>query len=161
MPPSAITDSHGLRLVIPPPAWAPLETVSVATRSGWRAAKASTAVPPTDSPTRCTGPSAVPAITALAHIRSELGPDYPLLFDSGVRSGEDIVKALAVGANFVMLGRAALYAIGAGGADGLRALFDSFEHEIILTLAQIGLAGVSEISPEALADHPSNLPSSA
>ena len=46
------------------------------------------------------------AIHALPQVRAAVGADYPLIFDSGIRSGEDIVKALALGADFVMLGRA-------------------------------------------------------
>lgn len=53
--------------------------------------------------------SAPAAIDALGPIRAAVGRDYPLLFDSGLRSGEDIVKALALGADFVMLGRPFLY----------------------------------------------------
>ena len=49
--------------------------------------------------------SAPAAIDALPGIRRSVGPDYPLLFDSGLRDGEDIVKAYALGASFVMLGR--------------------------------------------------------
>jgi tRNA-dihydrouridine synthase len=60
--------------------------------------------------------SVPPAIDLLPLIRNAVGPDYPLIFDSGVRSGEDVVKALALGADFVMVGRPILLcACGRGG----------------------------------------------
>ena len=49
--------------------------------------------------------SAPPAIRQLPLIREAVGPDYPLLFDSGVRNGEAVIKALALGADFVFVGK--------------------------------------------------------
>ena len=57
-------------------------------------------------------------IDLLPAIRDAVGPDYPLIFDSGVRSGTDVLRAIALGADFVMLGRAFHYGIGALGAAG-------------------------------------------
>jgi len=94
--------------------------------------------------------SAPPAIHALPLIRAAVGPDYPLIFDSGVRTGEDVVKALAMGADFVMLGRPVLYAMGADGARGLATLFDMLIHDIDVTLAQIGARTVGEIDGDVL-----------
>ena len=89
--------------------------------------------------------SAPPAITALARVRAAVGPDYPLVFDSGVRSGEDILKALACGADLVMLGRPLLYALGADGARGLASLLDALVNELGVAMAQLGLADVADI----------------
>ena len=89
--------------------------------------------------------SAPPAITALARVRAAVGPDYPLVFDSGVRSGEDILKALACGADLVMLGRPLLYALGADGARGLASLLDALVNELGVAMAQLGLADVGDI----------------
>ena len=89
--------------------------------------------------------SAPPAITALARVRAAVGPDYPLVFDSGVRSGEDILKALACGADLVMLGRPLLYALGADGARGLASLLDALVSELGVAMAQLGLADVDDI----------------
>ena len=66
--------------------------------------------------------SAPTALEALVKIRSAVGNQYPLLFDSGVRSGEHVVKALACGADFVFMGRPFSYAIGAGQENGLQQL---------------------------------------
>jgi len=89
--------------------------------------------------------SAPPAITALARVRAAVGPDFPLVFDSGVRSGEDILKALACGADLVMLGRPLLYALGADGARGLASLLDALVTELGVAMAQLGLADLSDI----------------
>ena len=91
--------------------------------------------------------SAPPAITRLPLIREAVGTDYPLLFDSGIRNGEAVVKALALGANFVMLGRPFLYASGADGARGVLRLVELLSDEISLTLAQLGCNRVEELDP--------------
>ena len=82
--------------------------------------------------------SAPAPITALAEIRTALGRDFPLFYDTGLRSGEDIVKALGQGANFTFLGRTLLFAIAAAGEEGLGALWDILKSETSITLAQIG-----------------------
>jgi L-lactate dehydrogenase (cytochrome) len=98
--------------------------------------------------------SAPAAIHALPQVRAAVGADYPLIFDSGLRGGEDIVKALASGADFVMLGRAFLYAIGAEGARGLAALIDVLADEISVTLAQIGRRRIEDVDGAVLAGRP-------
>ena len=94
------------------------------------------------------------AVDILPRIRAALGPDYPLLFDSGLRSGEGIVKALALGADFVMLGRPLLYALGADGARGLATLIDILAEEIGTTMAQIGRTRIAAIDAGVLVDGP-------
>jgi len=89
--------------------------------------------------------SAPPAIDALPAIRAAIGRDYPLIFDSGIRGGEDVVKALALGADFVMLGRPWLYALGAAAARGPDNLVDILSREIDATLAQIGRRRIGDI----------------
>lgn len=95
--------------------------------------------------------SAPAAIDALAPIRQAVGLEFPLLFDSGLRDGEGIVKALACGADFVMLGRSLLYAIGADGERGLSTMFDFLREEIDVTIAQLGRRAVEEIDSTVLA----------
>lgn len=91
------------------------------------------------------------AIDALPLVRQAVGPGFPLLMDSGVRSGEDIVKAMALGADFVMMGRPFLYAIGADGARGLDSFLDLMEEEISVVLAQIGLTSIEDVNQDNLA----------
>ena len=58
------------------------------------------------------------SISALPSIRQAVGPKYPLVFDSGIRSGLDILRALALGADFVLVGRPFLYGLAAIGTHG-------------------------------------------
>ncbi len=82
--------------------------------------------------------SAPPPILELAKIRDALGPDYPLFYDTGLRSGEDVVKAYAQGANFTFFGRVLQFAIAAGGEEGLQELWSVLKSETSITLAQLG-----------------------
>jgi L-lactate dehydrogenase (cytochrome) len=102
--------------------------------------------------------SAPPAIQMLPHIRAAVGDAFPLIFDSGVRCGEDVVKALALGANFVMLGRPLLYAIGADGARGLATILDIVADDVSVTLAQIGRRRIADVDGSVLAELPGTRP---
>ena len=90
------------------------------------------------------------AIDMLPEIRQAVGADYPLIFDSGLRNGEGIIKALALGADFVMLGRPFLYASGADGQRGVFRLVDMLKNEMLLALAQIGCTDVSHLDQNVL-----------
>ncbi len=94
---------------------------------------------------------ALPAIHALAAIRRAVGADMPLFYDSGLRSGEDIVKALAAGADFAFLGRPFSFAVAAGGTHGLEQFTDILQSEISIALAQLGLTDIRNLSVAALA----------
>ena len=94
------------------------------------------------------------AISALHQIRQRLGPPFPLVFDSGVRTGEDIVKALACGADLVMLGRPVLYALAAGGEVGLQQWLTSMREELEVVLSQLGLSRIQDVGPQNLASIP-------
>jgi len=96
--------------------------------------------------------SAPAAIQMLPLIRNAVGIDFPLIFDSGIRSGEAIIKALALGADFVMLGRPFLYAIGAAGQQGLDRVVSLLEQEVGLTLAQLGCPDINSIDWRILVD---------
>ena len=88
---------------------------------------------------------AAPApITMLAEIRAALGPDYPLFYDSGLRSGEDVLKALYQGADFTFLGRVLQFAIAAAGEAGLQRLWEVLSEELSITMAQIGTSSLTK-----------------
>ncbi|WP_299982396.1 alpha-hydroxy acid oxidase [uncultured Ruegeria sp.] len=87
--------------------------------------------------------SAPAPIEILAKIRAELGPDFPIFFDSGIRSGEDVLKALLVGADFVFIGRILQYAIAAAGEAGLNQLWDVLSQELNAAMAQTGQTTLS------------------
>lgn len=95
--------------------------------------------------------STTPAISALPKIRNTVGPEFPIIFDSGVRSADDIVRALALGANFVMIGRPVLYALGANGAVGLNNFFDMLEDDLKSVMAQIGATSIEQLNSDVLA----------
>jgi (S)-mandelate dehydrogenase len=82
--------------------------------------------------------SAPSPIRALADIRKAVGSDFPLFYDTGLRSGEDVVKAFEQGANFTFLGRILQFSIAAAGEEGLAQLWDVLKNETSITLAQIG-----------------------
>jgi len=90
------------------------------------------------------------AIHALADIRQAIGEDIPLIYDSGIRSGEDICKAYALGADFVMLGRPLLFAMAAGGEKGLHQLCDVLAQETSIALAQMGLIDINQLDNSVL-----------
>ncbi|HMB74904.1 MAG TPA: alpha-hydroxy acid oxidase [Kiloniellaceae bacterium] len=89
--------------------------------------------------------SAPPPILALKRLRAALGPDFPLFYDSGLRSGEDVVKAYAMGADFVFFGRVMQFAIAARGEKGLDRLWDVLTEETSLTLAQLGKTSMASL----------------
>ncbi|MEP2948179.1 MAG: alpha-hydroxy acid oxidase [Lentilitoribacter sp.] len=94
--------------------------------------------------------SAPAPIHALREIRKMVGDDYPLFFDSGLRSGEDILKAYAYGADYAFLGRPFSYAIAANGNKGLTEYTDNVASDISIALAQLGLNDISAVSKESL-----------
>ncbi len=94
--------------------------------------------------------SAPSSVSMLPAIRAAVGAGYPLLMDGGVRSGEDIVKALAAGADFVLMGRPFLFAMAADGPAGLASFLDGLADDIGIALAQVGLCGIREIGPRVL-----------
>ena len=96
--------------------------------------------------------SALPAIEALPLIRNIVGKEFPLIFDSGIRGGSDIIRALAMGANFVMLGRPLMYGIGADGSRGLKKILNIIKEELSTALGLVGLTDVNEISSEIIAE---------
>jgi len=93
----------------------------------------------------------VPAsLTALPEIRSAVGEDYPLLFDSGIRSGTDIFKALALGADAVMIGRLQLHALAVAGALGVAHLIRTLREELEVCMALAGCATLDDIGPDMI-----------
>ena len=96
--------------------------------------------------------SATASINALPLIRKALGDNFPIIFDSGIRSGSDILRALALGANFVMFGRPLMYAIGADGARGLRRIINLIKEELSTNLGLVGLTDINEVDKKIIAE---------
>jgi len=76
--------------------------------------------------------------------------DMPVMFDSGVRRGTDVLKALALGACFVFVGRPFLYAAAIGGEPGVRRGIDLLSQEIDRDMALLGINSLAEMRPELL-----------
>lgn len=89
---------------------------------------------------------AVPAsIDMLQIIRGAIGDKFPLALDSGVRSGLDVARALACGADFVMSGRAFLFGMAAMGHKGAEHVVNIFQDELENTMMQLGARTVAEL----------------
>jgi lactate 2-monooxygenase len=86
---------------------------------------------------------ALPGVVAAAK-------DLPVLMDSGIRSGADMAKALALGARAVLLGRPYVYGLAIAGEQGVREVIRNMLGEFDLTLALCGLAAASELDWKCL-----------
>ena len=96
--------------------------------------------------------SATSSIEALPIIRNALGKEFPIIFDSGIRGGSDIVRALAMGADFTMIGRPLMYGIGADGAKGLKRVVNIIKDELSTALGLVGLTDIKDISSDIIAE---------
>jgi len=99
------------------------------------------------------------SISMLPRIADAVGSELELLFDGGVRSGQDVMRALALGAKGCLIGRAFLYGLGAGGQAGVRAAIEVIRKELDVTMALTGVNNVQEVDRRVLVDGwPSNNP---
>ena len=87
---------------------------------------------------------------ALPHVADVIEGQIPLLVDGGVRSGLDVVRMLALGANFVLLGRAWAYALAAGGQSGVEHVLNLIDAEMRVAMALTGCTNVSQINEDIL-----------
>jgi len=90
------------------------------------------------------------SISALPEIAGAVGDRIEVLFDSGIRSGQDVLKALARGARGCLIGRAFLYGLAAGGEAGVRRALDVIRAELEVTMALTGQRDVRAITREAV-----------
>jgi L-lactate dehydrogenase (cytochrome) len=94
---------------------------------------------------------AIAALDALPAIADAVGDQLTILFDSGVRGGADVLKALALGADAVCLGRPYVWGLALEGQAGVETVLKMVLAELDLTMALCGLSRLSEITPELLA----------
>jgi L-lactate dehydrogenase (cytochrome)/(S)-mandelate dehydrogenase len=90
--------------------------------------------------------SSPPAIAALPAVVDAVAGRATVLFDSGVRRGADVIKALALGADAVMVGRATLYGCAAAGERGAAHALSLLANEIDVAMAMLGIAALDELN---------------
>lgn len=89
-------------------------------------------------------------IEVLPSIVDAAGRKAEILLDGGVRSGQDIVRACALGARGVLIGRAWLYGVAAGGEDGVRHVLQILRQEMLATMAFCGVRSVADITADVI-----------
>jgi len=98
------------------------------------------------------------SISALPRVVDAIGSQMEILFDGGVRSGQDVMRALALGAQGCLIGRAFLYGLGAGGQAGVRTAIEVIRKELDVCMALTGVTTIDEIDHRVLADWGTNSP---
>ena len=90
------------------------------------------------------------SISMLPKIVDAIGDRTEVLFDGGIRSGQDVLKAIALGARGTFIGRAFLYGLGAMGEDGVLRALEIIRNELDITMALCGKRTISEVNREIL-----------
>jgi lactate 2-monooxygenase len=93
---------------------------------------------------------AIAALDALPAVAQAVGSRLPVLFDGGIRGGADMLKALALGAQAILIGRPYVYGLALGGEAGVRHVLRSLRADFELTMRLAGLARLSELDPACL-----------
>ena len=91
------------------------------------------------------------SITALPPIADAVGSSIEVLFDGGIRSGQDILRALALGARGCLSGRAFVYGLGAGGQAGVARAIEIMKNELNVSMALTGVTGIDKIDRSVIA----------
>ncbi len=91
------------------------------------------------------------AVAALPPIVERVSGRTRILFDSGIRRGTDVSKALALGADAVGVGRPALWSLAVNGAEGVHAMLEHLRAELVNVMRLAGVARVADITREFLA----------
>jgi L-lactate dehydrogenase (cytochrome) len=90
------------------------------------------------------------SISMLPKIADAVGSDIEVMFDGGIRSGQDVFRALALGARACMSGRAYIYGLGAGGQAGVARAIEIIRNELDVTMALTGTKSVGDIGRDSL-----------
>lgn len=97
---------------------------------------------------------AVASADALVPVVAAVAGRVPVLVDGGIRTGADVLTALALGARAVLLGRPVLWALATGGAEGVRDLLDSCRADLARTMAQAGVPSLADIDESLVTRRP-------
>lgn len=96
--------------------------------------------------------TSVATIEALAEVADEVGDETLLLMDGGVRRGTDVLKALALGAQAVLVGRPVLWGLAAGGQAGVDRMLELIRDEVDLAMALAGCPSVNDVTRDLIAN---------
>jgi L-lactate dehydrogenase (cytochrome) len=91
------------------------------------------------------------SISALPSIADAVGSSIEVLFDGGIRSGQDIMRAVALGARACLSGRAFVYGLGAGGQAGVARAIEIMRNELSVSMALTGVTSIAEIDRRVIA----------
>jgi L-lactate dehydrogenase (cytochrome) len=91
------------------------------------------------------------SIAMLPPIADAVGSDIEIMFDGGIRSGQDIMRAIALGARSCMSGRAYIYGLGAGGQAGVARAIEILRNELDISMALTGVNSIAEIDRRVIA----------
>jgi len=90
------------------------------------------------------------SISMLPKVADAVGSEIEVMFDGGVRSGQDVLRALALGAKSCLIGRSYIYGLGAGGELGVAKAIEIIRKELDVCMALTGVKGINEIGPSVL-----------
>jgi L-lactate dehydrogenase (cytochrome) len=90
------------------------------------------------------------SISMLPKIADAVGSEIEVMFDGGIRSGQDVMRALALGARSCLIGRSYIYGLGAGGQVGVSKAIEIIRKELDVTMALTGVKSIKEIDPRVL-----------
>jgi len=93
---------------------------------------------------------ALSSIAALPSIVDAVGDQIEVHMDGGIRSGQDVIKAVALGAKGTYIGRSFLYGLGAMGEEGVTKCLEIIERELDLTMAFCGLTDIKNVDKKIL-----------
>ena len=94
-----------------------------------------------------------PAFDSLKEVADAVNKQVPIVFDSGVRRGAHVFKAIAEGADLVAIGRPVIYSLALGGSQGVHQIFDFFKEELAKTMQLAGTQTIEDIKKATLSPY--------
>lgn len=101
-------------------------------------------------------PSSISVLPEIVKAIRETDNSFPILIDGGIRSGQDILKAIALGAHAVLVGRSYIYGLGAYGEKGVQKILSILQNELSCSMAFCGVTEMGKVSGSILRSNPMN-----
>jgi isopentenyl diphosphate isomerase/L-lactate dehydrogenase-like FMN-dependent dehydrogenase len=89
-------------------------------------------------------------LRALPEVVAAVGDRCDVLLDGGIRRGNDVIKALSLGAKAVLIGRPWMYALAGAGQPGIERLLENFRKELVCDMQLMGCASIGELGPSSV-----------